>query len=161
MEIINVKITDLKPYENNPRRNNHAVEYVANSIKEFGFKVPIVIDNNNVIIAGHTRYKAALLLNLDAIPCLYANDLTEAQIKAYRLADNKTAEIAEWDIEALDIELEEITLDMTEFGFDLDIIDPVYDESSGINDNEKEKTLQKCPECGHINEKRAFQIYES
>lgn len=97
MNIIEKNLTDIKPYEKNPRKNDNAVEYVANSIKEFGFKVPIVIDNNGVIVAGHTRYKASKKLGLEKVPCIIADDLTPEQIKAYRLADNKVAEKAEWD----------------------------------------------------------------
>ena len=89
MQIVNKKVEELKPYVNNPRFNDDAVEYVANSIKEFGFKVPIVIDKNNEIVAGHTRYKASLALGLDEVPCIVADDLNEEQIKAFRLADNK------------------------------------------------------------------------
>jgi ParB/RepB/Spo0J family partition protein len=82
-------LAELKPYEKNPRRNDASVEYVANSIKEFGFKVPIVIDRDGVIVAGHTRYKAAKKLGMEKVPCIVADDLSEAQIKAFRLADNK------------------------------------------------------------------------
>ena len=117
MKIIDINIEELKQYENNPRNNDGAVEAVANSIREFGFKVPIVIDKNNVIVAGHTRYKASLKLGLKVVPCLIADDLTDEQIKAFRLADNKTAELAEWDFSKLEEELADIELDMSEFGF--------------------------------------------
>ena len=123
MEIINKKIEDLIPYHNNPRLNDEAVEYVKNSIKEFGFKVPMVIDKNNVIVAGHTRYKASKELGLKEVPCIIADDLTDEQIKAFRLADNKVSEKAEWNFELLDKELDDIDIDMTEFGFDLDLED--------------------------------------
>lgn len=118
MQIINVKIGDLKPYKRNPRKNENAVDAVAASIKEFGFKIPIVIDSNNEIVAGHTRLKAAQKLGLAEVPCIIADDLTPDQIKAFRLADNKTAELAEWDFELLQLELDEIKLDMSDFGFD-------------------------------------------
>ena len=95
MNIVNFKIEDLIPYENNPRINDDAVEYVKNSIKEFGFKVPIVIDKNNVIVAGHTRYKACKELGIKEIPCIVADDLTDEQVKAFRLADNKVSEKAQ------------------------------------------------------------------
>lgn len=125
MEIVKIKIDDLKPYEKNPRKNDKAVEYVANSIKEFGFKVPIIIDKNNVIIAGHTRYKAGKQLNLKELPCIIAEDLTEEQIKAFRLADNKVSEQANWDMDLLDEELKELygILDMSDFGFAIQIED--------------------------------------
>lgn len=118
MEIILKKLNELKPYDNNPRNNDEAVEYVANSIQEFGFKVPIIIDNDNVIVTGHTRYKASKLLGLDEVPCIVADDLTDEQIKAFRIADNKVSEIADWDKELLAIEMDELMeFDMSEFGF--------------------------------------------
>lgn len=119
MDIVLKKLTDIRPYEKNPRKNDEAVKYVAESIKEFGFKVPIVIDKDGVIVAGHTRYKAAKKLNLKEVPCIVADDLTDEQIKAFRLADNKVAEKAEWDFELLGDELDDLfTFDMTLFGFD-------------------------------------------
>lgn len=114
-------INELKPYPNNPRKNEHAIEPVANSIREFGFKQPIVVDKNNTIIAGHTRLLAAKELGLTEVPVIVADDLTPEQVKAYRLADNKTGELAGWDFEQLDLELEELDLpeiDMAIFGFD-------------------------------------------
>lgn len=121
MRIVEKKIDDLKPYEQNPRCNDNAVEGVAASIREFGFKVPLVIDKDNVIVAGHTRHKAAKLLGLDKVPCIVADDLTPEQIKAFRLADNKVAELATWDtkLEFLELsELDKIGFDMTVYGFD-------------------------------------------
>ena len=120
MEIINKKTNEIKPYENNPRKNDEAIKYVAESIKQFGFKVPIVIDKNGVIVAGHTRYKASKKLGLEEVPCIVADDLNEEQIKAFRLADNKVAEKSEWNFDLLDEELEDIlNLDMSDFGFEL------------------------------------------
>ena len=122
MEEVNIKyldIEELKPYENNPRFNDEAVEMVKNSIKEFGFKVPIIIDKDNVIIAGHTRLKAAKELGLSKIPTIKADDLSPEQVKAFRLADNKVSEIAEWDFNALGLEISKIPdFDLSEFGFD-------------------------------------------
>lgn len=120
MKIVSVKLHDLKPYENNPRINDNAVDSVMNSIKEFGFKVPLVITKDNVIVAGHTRYKASLKLNLDEVPCIIADDLNEQQIKAFRLADNKVSELAEWDFSKLEMELAEIELDMSLFSFEIE-----------------------------------------
>lgn len=111
-------ITQIEPYPNNPRHNDDAVDAVASSIREFGFKVPIIIDENNVIIAGHTRLKAAKQLGMTEVPVIRASDLTEDQVKAFRLADNKVGELATWDLEMLDEELAGIDIDMTEFGFD-------------------------------------------
>ena len=121
MRVIILPVGDVVPYENNPRNNDQAVDAVANSIKEFGFKVPIIIDKNNVIVAGHTRLKAAKKLGLESVPCIMADDLTEDQIKAFRIADNKVGEIATWDFDKLNIELSGIELDMSQFGFDLEI----------------------------------------
>ncbi len=121
MNIQMLKLSGIKPYENNPRKNNEAVKYVAQSIKEFGFKVPIIIDKNNVIIAGHTRYKAAKRLKMKEVPTIIADDLTDEQVKAFRLADNKVAEKAEWDFDLLPLEINNIVnIDMGAFGFDLD-----------------------------------------
>ena len=117
MDIVIRALDEIKPYEKNPRNNKDAVKYVANSIKEFGFKVPIVIDSEGVIVAGHTRYKAAKKLKLDEVPCIVADDLTENQIRAFRIADNKVSEIAEWDFELLEGEMEMLDFDMTDFGF--------------------------------------------
>lgn len=142
MEIINKKLTELKPYENNPRNNDEAVGAVANSIKEFGFKNPIIIDKDNVIVCGHTRYKAAKKLGFKDAPCIMADDLTEEQIKAFRLADNKTAELASWDFDLLDTELDSILdIDMADFGFE-DIngsyIDNILNEKFVENDKESD-----------------------
>ena len=111
MNIINIKLSDLKPYERNPRNNKEAVDYVANSIREFGFKNPIIVDKNNVIVAGHTRYLACKKLGIKEVPCVIADDLTDEQIKAFRLADNKVAEIATWDLDLLDEELNDLLKD--------------------------------------------------
>lgn len=127
MEIINKKLEEIKPYINNPRNNDDAVPLVANSIKEFGFKVPIIIDRNGEIVAGHTRYKAAKELGMEEVPCIVADDLNDEQVKAFRLADNKVAEASEWDFEILSSELcEIIDFDMSDFGFELDD-EPVND----------------------------------
>ena len=140
MQIVEKKLEELKPYEKNPRKNDEAVQYVAESIKQFGFKVPIVIDKDNVIVAGHTRYKASKKLKLDIVPCIIADDLTEEQIKAYRLADNKVSELAEWDTELLDFELDGIfDIDMSDFGFEID----GDDEDSGIYDDFEAGSLKE------------------
>lgn len=153
MEIIYKKLEELKPYENNPRFNDDAVEYVAKSIKEFGFKVPMVIDKDGVIIAGHTRYKASLELGLKEVPCIIADDLTEEQVKAFRLADNKVSEKSEWDYELLDDELKNILdINMEDFGFtnmeDIDI-DQFFEENAQKKEEEKKENI-KCPCCGEI-----------
>lgn len=132
MKIKDISLVDLQEYGDNPRHNENAVNAVAESIKEFGFKVPIVVDSNNVIVAGHTRLKAARLLGLDKVPCIVADDLTPEQVKAFRLADNKTSELAEWDFSLLEKELSELSdIDMSMFGFtdsELDFSDDIPQE---------------------------------
>lgn len=118
MNIIETDINELKVYENNPRNNEQAVDKVAASIEEFDFKVPIIIDRDNVIIAGHTRLLAAKELGLEKVPCIVADDLTPEQVKAFRLADNKVSEYATWDFQKLNLELEELQdFEMQDFGF--------------------------------------------
>lgn len=135
MNIIEKKLSEIEPYEKNPRKNDEAVKYVANSIKQFGFKVPIVIDKDGVIVAGHTRYKAARKLHMDMVPCIIADDLTDEQIKAYRLADNKVSEKAEWDIDLLADELNAILdIDMEDFGFE-DILGDLDEEADAVDDD--------------------------
>lgn len=153
MNIIEKNISEIKPYEKNPRKNDNAVEYVANSIKEFGFKVPIVIDKDGVIVAGHTRYKASKKLGLEKVPCIIADDLTPEQIKAYRLADNKVSEKSEWDFNLLQDELSEIlNIDMGMFDFvkpeEIDI--DAFFEENPAKPKEKEPKTIKCPYCGKL-----------
>lgn len=143
MEIVKKKIEEIFPYENNPRKNDEAVKYVANSIKEFGFRVPIVIDKNGVIVAGHTRYKASKELGLKEIPCVVADDLNEEQITAYRLADNKVGEIAEWDFDMLAEELADIDIDMSEFGFDFEEEKEEKKERKDVDLNEEYSIIIK------------------
>jgi site-specific DNA-methyltransferase (adenine-specific) len=151
MDIIIKKINEINPYENNPRRNDEAVRYVAESIKQFGFKNPILIDRNGVIVAGHTRHKAAIELGMEEVPCIVADDLTEEQIRAFRLADNKVAEIAQWDQELLNFELGEIDIDMTDFGFiemaDIDV-DGFFEDAEPKAPKEEEEKEVQCPHCG-------------
>ena len=118
INIIEMDINKLIPYENNPRKNDGSVDKVALSISAFGFKVPIIIDKNNIIVTGHTRLKAAKKLGLKKVPVIKADDLTDEQIKAFRLADNKVGEFSEWDFEKLEKELQELETDMSLFGFD-------------------------------------------
>ena len=141
MTIVMKKIAEIKPYENNPRHNEAAVDAVASSIKEFGWKQPLVIDKDNVIVVGHTRYLSAKRLGLSEVPCLIADDLTEEQIAAYRLVDNKTNELATWDFERLKAELEGISdIDMSQFGFEEleasldDVKDDDFDEKGAISE---------------------------
>ncbi len=147
MKIEIKKLGEIREYEKNPRRNDKAVNAVAESIKEFGFKVPIVIDRDGVIVAGHTRYKASKKLGLNEIPCVVADDLTAEQIKAFRLADNKTAELSEWDIDLLSLELKELEgfdLDMNLFGFDTSLESGSIEIKEDNFDVEKELNSEEC-----------------
>ena len=118
MNIQNISLSDIHPYARNPRKNDEAVKNVAASIREFGFLVPLVIDRNHEIVAGHTRYKAAKSLGMKEVPCVIADELTEDQIKAFRLADNKVSEAAQWDMDLLPLELADIVMPMADFGFE-------------------------------------------
>lgn len=137
LRMVYKKIEEISPYENNPRNNDEAVDAVAESIQEFGFKIPIVISGDNVVVAGHTRIKAAKKLGMKEVPCIVADDLNEEQIRAFRLADNKSAEIATWDEEKLEQELAQImNIDMSVFGFDGEdtaFADEVVDDKYTIN----------------------------
>ena len=145
MKIQMIQITEIKPYDNNPRKNDDAVDEVANSIKAFGFKNPIIVDKDMVIIAGHTRLKAALKLGLTMVPVIVASDLTPDQANALRLADNKTAEIAKWDKKKLEEELKQINweilgINMTDVGFDdifasefQEVVDDDFDEGQYLS----------------------------
>jgi DNA modification methylase len=126
------KLTEIRPYANNPRRNDQAVEAVARSIAEFGFRQPIVVDESGTIIVGNTRYKAAVRLGLKQVPVHVAKGLTAAQIKAYRIADNKTAELADWDQDRL---IKELT-DLQQLAFDLDVIGFSAKELQGLLDTD-------------------------
>lgn len=150
MEIVNIAVDKLVPYENNPRNNTEAIQYVANSIKEFGFKVPLVIDSDNVVICGHTRLLAAKQLGLKDVPCVVADDLTDEQIKAFRLADNKVGEIATWDLDKLQLELDFLDCNMEEFGFISAMKEPdITDFLEDYESKTKEPKTVVCPDCGH------------
>ena len=173
MKIVNVKITELKAYENNPRRiSDKAIDVVANSIREFDFKVPCIVTSDNVIVAGHTRVQAAQKLGLKEVPCVIADDLSPEQIKAFRLIDNKSSELTGWDFEKLDLELEELSdFNIGDFGFeikndDIDISqfftrtedtpkvskEVSIEESNEIDEtnetNNNNEVFITCPECG-------------
>lgn len=142
------KLDDLKEYGNNPRINDHAVEEVAESIKQFGFKVPIIVDHDNVIIAGHTRLKASYRLGLEEVPTVVADDLTDEQARAFRLADNKVSEKSEWDQALLELELLELDEEMMQkLGFD------VMEEELEKSQDSNKKRLKSM-------ELRAFEHYD-
>ncbi|MDY3056410.1 MAG: ParB N-terminal domain-containing protein [Mediterraneibacter faecis] len=141
MNIQNISLSDIHPYARNPRKNDEAVKNVAASIREFGFLVPLVIDRNHEIVAGHTRYKAAKSLGMKEVPCVIADELTEDQIKAFRLADNKVSEAAQWDMNLLPLELADIVMPMTDFGFET-ISDADFSENFTLDDGEKKPFQQ-------------------
>lgn len=139
MEIVYRKTEELKPYDKNPRDNEEAVKYVAESIKEFGFKNPIIIDKEDVIVCGHTRLKAAERLGLKEVPTIKADDLTQEQIKAFRLADNKVSEKATWNMDLLTEELQNLDIDMSNFGFEeelsMDIQTEIVEDDYNVEEN--------------------------
>lgn len=145
---------ELTPYDKNARKNDETVPYLVNSIKRFGFRVPLVIDANGVVVCGHTRLKAALNMGMKKVPCVVADDLTKAEIKAFRLADNKIQEMSGWDFEALDLELEELKIDfdgdMIDFGFgDTDNLNPDdFFDDAGDKEKKKKTISVTCPDCG-------------
>lgn len=151
MKVQNVSIDKIKPYENNPRDNEAGVDAVANSIDEFGWQQPIVVDKNNVIIVGHTRYLAAKKLGLKKIPVKVATGLTPEQVKAYRLADNKTGELTDWDNDLLNDELSDILdIDMGDFGFDLDLDNDDENEEAQEDDFDEEPPENPNSKLGQI-----------
>ncbi len=144
MQIIEKLISDVRPYGKNPRNNDDAAEAVANSIQEFGFKVPIVIDRNGVIVTGHTRLKAAKLLGLEKVPCIIADDLSAEQVKAFRLADNKVSEKAQWNESLLSAELSDLLgFDMEQFGFEFEEPDLDLDQEEPEKENERQRTMRE------------------
>ncbi len=151
MEIIKVPVSKIQEYEGNPRRiNDHAVEVLAKSIREFGFKVPVVLDKERVIVTGHTRLLAAKRLGLEEVPCIVADDLSPEQIKAFRLVDNKTAELTGWDFEKLELELEDLDFDVSEFDFEIPEevnVDDLF-ETREVKPKDKSSHVINCPECG-------------
>ena len=157
MKIEQWDIERVKPYDKNPRRNDKAVDAVAKSIKEFGFRQPIVVDSGGVIVVGHTRWKAALKLGLKTVPVHVVADLSPQQARAYRLADNRTAETAEWDVDLLPIELGELRgdgVDLKLLGFtDKELAEYLKEFDTDLEDGEGDaaeaaETI-RCPKCGH------------
>lgn len=143
MEIVYKNIDELIPYDNNPRKNEKSIKYVMESIKQFGFKVPVVIDKNNIVVCGHTRLISARNLNISKIPCIIANDLTEEQIKAFRIADNKVSEFSKWDNEKLLLEIQDINLDLGNFGIDIPEIDFNLNQEFELHEEYKETTRER------------------
>lgn len=154
MDIKEIPINKITPYDGNPRNNDVAVDAVKYSIKEFGFKVPIVIDKNNVVVCGHTRLRSAIELELKKVPCVVAEDLSEEQVKAFRLIDNRVSEFSKWDDDLFDEELGKIeNIDMTKFEvyansiFESDDFFTIDEEQTKKESKKKKKKVQ-CPFCG-------------
>lgn len=142
IKIVMKKIKDIIPYFNNPRKNDKAIDAVMHSIEEFGFKNPIIIDKDGVIISGHTRRLAAIKLGMTEVPCIVGSHLSEAQVKAFRLADNRVAEIATWDEDLLKEEMKNVLdMDLDIYGFDIGTVEDIMQEETGIK-------THKCPKCG-------------
>ena len=160
--IVMLPVPEVRPYEKNPRKNAEAVKYVKASIEKFGFKQPIIVDSNRVIIAGHTRLEAAKSLGMAEVPCIVADDLTDAQVKALRLADNKVAEFSEWEMNLLGGELGELAeisdIDMGDFGFDLSDLDNIGmdDEENAEKGVNLSDTYQIIVECESETEQQEF-----
>lgn len=143
IKAVEMELRKIIPYENNPRKNEKAVDAVMQSIKQFGFKNPIIVDENMVIISGHTRRLAALKLSMDKVPVIIAKDLTEEQVRAFRLADNRVASFSSWDENKLKEEIADINnIDLSDFGFKKDKIDDIFREKAEIK-------THICPKCGH------------
>lgn len=157
-KIVLVPIENICPYENNPRNNGFSIERVKNSIRRFGFKQPIVLDKDNVIVVGHTRYRAGKELGYKALPCIFS-ELADDENKAYRLADNKTAEASTWDFEKLEAELADIPdIDMEDFGF-TDTSGIEWDDVPALSESTYEKpdkVMLRCPCCQHIDSTEHF-----
>ena len=146
MNMVDKNIDDLVPYKNNSRvHDKEQLEYIKNSIKEFGFIAPVVIDENNMILVGHGRVMAAKELGLEKVPCVCVDNLNESQKKAYILSDNLLTERGSWDLDKLNNEIDNIDLDMSSFGFD--------EIEENINDieisDDLEDELITCPKCGY------------
>lgn len=142
IKIVTKKIKDITPYWNNPRKNEKAIDAVMYSIEEFGFKNPIIIDKEGVIISGHTRRLAAIKLGMKEVPCIVGDHLTESQVKAFRLADNRVSEIATWDDDLLKEEMKNVLdMDLDIYGFDIGTVEDIMQEETGIK-------THKCPKCG-------------
>ena len=161
MEIVNIKISKLKPYEKNAKTHpKENIDAIKKSIEKYGFADPIgVWGKQNIIVEGHGRYLACKELGIEEVPCIRLDHLTDEERREYTLMHNKTTMMSDFDYELLGEEL--LELDMSEFELDWGISEPMqFDEEENINVNEVEKKLCRCPVCGHINEEKAFKYYE-
>lgn len=158
MKLKNVAICDIIPYENNPRKNDKAVDAVAESIRQCGYVAPIIVDENMVILAGHTRYKALKKLEQKEVQVCIRDGLTEQQKRKYRLLDNKTSEFADWDFEALEKELEGLDFEGFDFYLMNELPEELFDDDKDLEEQYKEpkEVMLKCPCCGAVEEKKKF-----
>lgn len=149
MNTYQISIDEIKPYKNNTKKHDERqIKNVAESIRQYGFVQPLVIDANNEIVIGHCRFEAAKVLEMETIPCVRVDDLTPAQVRALRIVDNKTNE-SPWDFGALDLEISDIDLD----GFDFDFVAPSFVDVDSLfiateQKNDKEPKKIQCPHCG-------------
>lgn len=148
MEIKTVKMSEIRPYERNPRRNDAAVDAVAESIRQCGYRARIIVDENMVILAGHTRYKAMKKLGMKSCEVQVESDLTEEQKRKYRLLDNKTNEAASWDFDMLAGELDGLDFEGFNFGFNVEEAGDFNDFFTDADTQPKEPKQMKCPHCG-------------
>lgn len=151
MELQIMALKDIKPYKRNARKNDHAVEAVAESIRQCGYVAPIIVDEDCVILAGHTRWKALKQLGRDQCEVVVRPGLSEEQKRKYRLLDNKTAELAEWDMELLAAELDGLDFEGAEF--DWGISEKSSESPLDLDEEEpeeKDKKVMHCPKCGFI-----------
>ena len=163
MNIVNMSIDDVRPYDKNPRVNEKGIEAVANSIKEFGWQQPIVVDRDHVIIAGHTRYFAAKHLNLTEVPVVIAEHLTPEQVKSYRIADNKTGELSEWDFSLLSLELNDLqnaNVDLNDLGFTTEELEEILAGDTGNTVSEGETDPESVPDAPDTAVSRLGEIYQ-
>lgn len=162
MQVTSMPIDQVVPYEDNPRNNEDAIQATANSIKEFGWQQPLVVDKEKTIIVGHTRLAAAKELGMKEVPVVVADNLSDDQVKAYRLVDNKTGELSDWDFSQLNDEIADIDLDLSDFGFRPDEIDIAdgWEDGGGLDDYEEPKPQEEskyiCPHCGYTAKESEF-----
>ena len=155
MEIVTRKLSEIKPYPNNPRKNDEAVAAVAESIKQCGYCAPIIVDETGIILAGHTRLKALKKLGWKQAEVVVRDGLTEEQKQKYRLLDNKTGEFAKWDIEMLQTELETVDFEGFDFGFEALVDEPnAIDLDEPGTQKDQDAEVCHCPKCGFVFEVR-------
>lgn len=154
MELITLKLTDIKPYERNARKNDHAVATVVESIRQCEYIAPIIVDENHVILAGHTRWKALKLLGRSEAECVVKSGLTDEQKRKYRILDNKTAELAEWDVDLLEDELDGLDFGELDFLWDGSLEDPIepieLGDGEGGTEGSNDAKVMHCPKCGFV-----------